>query len=70
MKFILEKKEYYKIGDLIIIEYWYNDMLTVCKITDIIGRRYKITHNISQSKIFNAPDETIKTSDIIDNARF
>lgn len=66
MKFILEKKDFYKVGDKIIVEYWYNDMLTICKITEIIGRRYKVTHNIKESDIFNAPDEIIKTSDIID----
>lgn len=67
MKYLLEKKDYYKIGDLVLIEYWYNDIITVVKIIEIIGRKYKVTHNIEQSKIFNAPDEVIKYSDIIDN---
>lgn len=66
MKYIIEKKDYYKIGDKIILEYWYNDIITICKIIDIVGRKYKISHNIDESKIFNAPDEMIKTSDIID----
>ena len=66
MKYIIEKKDYYKIGDIIILEYWYNDMLTVCKIIDIIGRKYLISHNIPNSKISNAPDEMVKSSDIID----
>lgn len=63
---ILEKKQNYNIGDEIIIEYWYNDMITVCKITEKVGRKYKITHNIEESKIKNAPDEIINSSDIID----
>ncbi len=67
MKYLLEKKDYYKINDLVLIEYWYNDIITVVKIIEIIGRKYKVTHNIEQSKIFNAPDEIIKYSDIIDN---
>lgn len=66
MRFILEKRNFYKVGDKILIEYWYNDMLTICEITEIIGKRYKVTHNIKESEIFNAPDEIIKTSDIID----
>lgn len=66
MKFLLEFKSYYKVGDIVLIEYWYNDMITCVMITDIVGRKYKVTHNIPESKIFNAPDEIIKSSDIID----
>jgi hypothetical protein len=66
MNFLFEFKSYYKEGDIILIEYWYNDMITCVMIKDIIGRKYKITHNIPESKIFNAPDEMIKSSDIID----
>jgi hypothetical protein len=32
-------------------------------------RSFKVSHNTPKSKIFNAPDEIIKTSDIIDIAR-
>lgn len=67
--FILEKKNFYKRGDLVLIEYWYNDMITVCEIVDIIGRKYKVSHNINQSEIKNAPDEVIKSSDIIDKLK-
>lgn len=42
MKYLIEKSNYYDIGDKIIIEYWYNDMLTVCKITEKVGRKYKV----------------------------
>ena len=64
--FILEKRNFYKKGDLILIEYWYNDMITVCRIVDIIGRKYKVSHDVEGSVIRNAPDETIKTSEILD----
>lgn len=69
MRYIIERKDHYKIGDMIILEYWYNDMLTVCKIVDIIGKKYLISHNVPNSKIPNAPDEIIKSSDIIDFSR-
>ena len=62
-------KDVYKVGDIILLEYWYNDMITVCEIVDIIGRKYKVSHNIPQSKIKNAPDEIIKKSDIIDRLK-
>jgi hypothetical protein len=69
MRYIIERKNYYKIGDVIILEYWYSEMLTVAKIIDIIGNKYVISHNVPDSKIFNAPDEIIKSSDIIDFSR-
>lgn len=69
MKYIIESKKYYRINDKIKIEYWYNGMITTCLITDIIGNRYKISHNIPESLIFNAPDEIIKSSDIIDKKK-
>lgn len=67
MNYLFEFKNYYKEGDLVLVEYWYNDMITPVKILEKIGRRYKVTHNISQSQIFNAPDEIISASDIIDH---
>lgn len=71
MKHLYEYKSFYKEGDIVIIEYWYNDMITPVKILEkVSGRKLKVSHNIPESKIFNAPDEIIKTSDIIDNARF
>jgi hypothetical protein len=67
MKFLLEYKSFFNEGDLVIIEYWYNDMITVCKITEKISNKsFKITHDIEESRIRNAPDEIIKASDIID----
>lgn len=66
MNFLFEFSSYYKIGDKVLIEYWYDGSITPVLISDIIGRKYKITHNIPESKIFNAPDELIKSSDVID----
>jgi hypothetical protein len=70
MQFIVEFKSFYKVGDVVLIEYWYKDMLTPVKIVEQTSpRSFKVSHNIPNSKIFNAPDEIIKTSDIIDIAR-
>lgn len=70
MQFIVEFKSFYKIGDIVLIEYWYNDMITPVQIVEqTSSRSFKISHNIPNSKIQNAPDEIIKTSDIIDIAR-
>jgi hypothetical protein len=65
MKFILEYKKYYKEGDIILIEYWYNHMVTPVKILEKRKNTFLVSHNISDSKIQNAPDETIKNSQII-----
>ena len=69
MKFILEYKSFYNEGDIVLIHYWYNDMVTKVKILEKTRSSYKVTHNVEGSKIFNAPDEVIKTSDIIDISR-
>jgi hypothetical protein len=70
MQFIVEFKSFYKVDDVVLIEYWYNDMITPVKIIEQTSpRSFKVTHNIQNSKIFNAPDEIIKNSDIIDIAR-
>jgi len=70
MQFIVEFNSFYKVGDIVLIEYWYNDMITPVKIIEqLSSRTIKVSHNIEQSKIFNAPDEIIKPSDIIDNFR-
>lgn len=65
MKFLIEKSKYYKVDDVIYIEYWYNKMITEVKIVEIIGKKYKVSHNTKDSKIQNAPDEMIKSSNII-----
>lgn len=70
MQFIVEFKSFYKVDDVVLIEYWYNDMVTPVKIIEqTSSRSFKVSHNIPQSKIKNAPDEIIKTSDIIDVSR-
>lgn len=70
MKFILEFKSFYNVGDIVLLEYWYNDMLTPCKIVEKLSKtKYKVSHNIPQSEIKNAPDEEIKSSDIIDKLK-
>jgi hypothetical protein len=85
MKFILEYKKWkptYEVGDIVLIEYWYLNEdncssslykelpLTPVKITEKLSKvSFKVTHNISNSKIKNAPDEVIKSKDIIDYHR-
>lgn len=70
MDFILEYKSFYNEGDKVLIEYWYNHMITPVKILERVNNKsVKISHNIPESKIQNAPDEIIKTSDIIDQFR-
>lgn len=67
MKFILEYKQFYKENDIVLIEYFYNDMITPVKIIEKVSKQsFRVSHNIDESEIFNAPDEIIKTSDIID----
>ena len=71
MQFIVEFKSFYKVDDVVLIEYWYNDMITPVKIIEKTSpRTFKVTHKIPESKIFNAPDEIIKASDILDSAKF
>jgi len=70
MKFLLEFKSFLKEGDTVLIEYWYNDMVTPVKILEKLSKvSYKVSHNVSNSKISNAPDEIIKSTDIIDFSR-
>jgi hypothetical protein len=70
MKFLLEFKSFYNEGDIVLIEYWYNDMITPCLIVEKVSKvSYKVSHNVPNSKIQNAPDEIIKKGDIIDKAR-
>ena len=66
MKYITEYKSFYNVDDVVLIEYWYNDIITPCKIVQKLKSKYKISHNIKESKIKNAPDELISSSDIID----
>ena len=65
-KFILEKKEFYKKGDKVSIKYWYRDLITIVEILEVTGRKFKVSHDIPESEIQNAPDELIKTKNIIE----
>ncbi len=65
MQFLLERSKFYKIGDKVYIEYWYNDMIVPVIIKNIKGNKYLVSHNIKESKIFNAPDELIRSIKII-----
>jgi hypothetical protein len=69
MVFLVEFKDFYKEGDKILIEYWYNSMVTPCVIKEKRGRKFLISHNIPESNIQNAPDELISKSDIMDYYR-
>lgn len=69
MKWILEKNNFYKEGDIVIIEYWYNMMLCPVKIIKKIGRKFEVSHDNEYSKIKNAPNEFVKSVDIIDKLR-
>jgi hypothetical protein len=67
MKFLLEYKAFYKEGDIVLLEYWYNDMLVPVKIIEKISKsRFKVSYDVESSDIRNAPDEVIKSSDILD----
>jgi hypothetical protein len=69
LKYIIEKKNFYKVGDIVLIEYWYNGMICPVRILDHIGKKFKVSHNVEGSKIKNAPDELITINDIIDYYR-
>jgi hypothetical protein len=65
MKFILEFNTFYKKDDIVLIKYWYNKMVTPVRIKSVRKDGYLISHNISESKIKNAPDELIPATKII-----
>jgi hypothetical protein len=65
MKYILEKNKYYKEDDIVYIQYWYNQIITPVVIKQINKNKYLVSHKIEESKIMNAPDETISRKDII-----
>lgn len=69
LKYLTESKNFYEKGNIVIIEYWYNGMLCPVEIIDCIGRKYKVSHNVENSKIKNAPDEVISSRDIIDKVK-
>lgn len=66
MNYLSEYSNFYKEGDIVLIEYWYNSMITPVQIIERKKSKYLVRHKNNFSKIQNAPDELIKTSDIID----
>ncbi len=70
MQFLLEYKSFYKEGDIVLIEYWYNDMIVPVRIIEKVSKtKYKVSYDVEGSAIKNAPDEIIKSSDIIDKKK-
>jgi len=70
MQFLLEYKSFYKEGDIVLIEYWYNDMIIPVRIIEKVSKtKYKVSYNVEGSAIKNAPDEIVKSSDIIDKKK-
>jgi hypothetical protein len=45
MKYLIEKRNYYNIGDIVFLEYWYNKMITKVRIKEIKGRKYSYERN-------------------------
>ncbi|CAG7579731.1 MAG: hypothetical protein SLAVMIC_00063 [uncultured marine phage] len=68
---ILESFGSFKIneGDTVLIHYWWDDMITPVKIVEKKGRKFLVSHDIEGSYIKNAPDEWVKTDEIIDIKR-
>ena len=70
MKHILEYNKFgHEAGEEILIHYWYDGRITPVKIVEKVGRRFLVSHNVEGSKIQNAPDEHIKSTEIIDRHR-
>lgn len=62
-------KTNYKQGDLVLIHYWYNHMVTPVELLERKGNKWLVSHDTSKSKIRLAPVELIKSSEIIDKLR-
>ena len=70
MKHILEYKKFgYEEGDEVLIHYWYDGRITPVVIVEKVGRRYLVSHDVEGSEIKNAPEEHIKSTEIIDKNR-
>lgn len=65
MNYLNEYSKFYKEGDIVIIEYWYNSMLTPVEIIERKKSKYLVRHHNDFSKIQNAPDELVSSSDIL-----
>ena len=82
LEFNSYKKPAYQVGDTVLVEYWYLDEpscspllqrkfpYTPVKIVEKLSKvSFRVSHDVPASKIKNAPDEIVKTTDIIDLAR-
>lgn len=61
-----EYRLFYKPGDVVLVEYWYNGMVTPVVVVERRRGRYLVSHDTEGSRIRNAPDELLRSSDIID----
>jgi len=66
MIYLTEFNSFYKINDIVLIEYWYNHMITPVRIIEKKGNKFLVSHNVPNSEIKNAPDELLSKSNIID----
>ena len=71
MKFLVEYKSFYQEGDIVLIEFWYKpeNMDRIITPVQIIEKRgkslFRVSHDNPHSKLRNAPDEIIKSGQII-----
>lgn len=56
-------------GDIVLTHYWWDDMITPVRIIEKKGRKYLASHDVEGSKIQGAPDEWLKSDEIIDIRR-
>lgn len=65
------KKKYntkkFEVGDYVLIEYWYKDIITPVKLIEKNGRKFIGSHDIEESEIRNAPNEELTKDMIIDH---
>ena len=82
LEFKSYKMPTYQVGDVVLVEYWYIDEpscppllqrefpYTPVRIVEKLSKvSFKVSHDVPNSKIKNAPDEIVKSKDIIDFAR-
>lgn len=65
LEYLCEFKNHLVPGDQVLIEYWYNDMITPVIIKERKGNRYLVSHDVEGSDIRNAPDELVGVREII-----
>lgn len=60
------QKRLFSEGDVVLIEYWFKNIITPVRILKREGRKYQISHDIKETEIPNAPNQWIKKPQIID----